>query len=94
MRRVAVMLMIVPVVGLIAVSVAGLSARPQSAPRDVADVEFVFETAPFASALATRRGRVDTPDRDRDGRPAGWRAVSVLEPGVVRGTRQGADAVL
>ena len=82
------MLMAVPVFGIIAVSVAGLSAIQQSATREksrkgaafangVADSEFVFETAPFASAHAS------TIVETREGLVTAWFA----------GTREGAADV-
>src|SRR5712691_3040939 len=77
MRRAGVMLMVVLVFGIIAMSVAGLSALSQSATRDVADFEFVFETAPFASAHAS------TIVETREGLVTAWFA----------GTREGAADV-
>jgi predicted neuraminidase len=88
MRRVDVMLMVVPCFGLMAVVVAGLSAIQQSATRErirqgaafasgVAASEFVFEAAPFASAHAS------TIVETREGLVAAWFA----------GTREGAADV-
>jgi predicted neuraminidase len=72
------------VVGIVAVSLAGLSAVPQSATQNsatpakvVAGSEFVFETAPFASAHAS------TIAETREGLVTAWFA----------GTREGADDV-
>jgi predicted neuraminidase len=76
MRGVSV-IMVVRVVGVIAMSVAGLSAIQQSATRAVADFEFVFETAPFASAHAS------TIVETREGLVTAWFA----------GTREGAPDV-
>ena len=82
------MLMVVPCLGIIAVAVAGLSAIQQSATREmnrqgatlasgVAESEFVFEIAPFASAHAS------TIVETREGLVTAWFA----------GTREGAADV-
>jgi predicted neuraminidase len=64
-RRTGLMLMVVPVFGIIAVSIAGLSAIQQSATPEK-NGEFVFETAPFASVHAS------TIVETREGLVAAW----------------------
>src|SRR5438874_5001490 len=61
----------------VALSVCGVSTVQQSTTRDVADFEFVFETAPFASAHAS------TIVETRDGLVTAW----------FGGTREGANDV-
>jgi predicted neuraminidase len=87
MRPVGLVPMVVPVVAIIAVAFAGPPALRQPATQEkdgkaalagaVADSEFVFETAPFASAHAS------TIVETRDGLVAAWFA----------GTREGAADV-
>ena len=86
-RILSIVVLVVPVVGIIAASVAGLPAIQQSATREknkegaafagIADSEFVFETAPFASAHAS------TIVETREGLVTAWFA----------GTREGAADV-
>lgn len=88
MRRLPVLLLVVGLFGIITISVAGSSAAQESATQEkngqaaalapgVVESEFVFETAPFASAHAS------TIVETRDGLVAAW----------FGGTREGAADV-
>lgn len=88
MQRLPALLLVVPVSGIISMSIAGLSAVHESIAEEnngqaaafgpgVAESEFVFETAPFASAHAS------TIVETREGLIAAW----------FGGTREGADDV-